>query len=143
VLADLLLGQGDGGELAQAIDLGQAERVVLVGLAFEMFELPGLAGGVGDEAGDAELRAEVADPAGEEAGLDEDDGGLVAFEEAAEVGVGGGDGGEAVVGGGALKAGDGLVFAEVEGENGVGGGSACRGRHLASSCGARGRWVVW
>src|SRR5207244_4973089 len=50
VLADLLLGQSDGGELAQAIDLGQAQGVVAVGLALEVLELPRLTGRVGDQA---------------------------------------------------------------------------------------------
>jgi hypothetical protein len=48
--------------------LREAQGVVLVGLAFEMLELPGLAGRVGDQAAHAEFAAEIVDPAGQGAG---------------------------------------------------------------------------
>jgi len=55
------IGHGDGGQLTQGMELGEAEGVVLVGFAFAVFELPGLAGGVGDQAGEADFGAEVVD----------------------------------------------------------------------------------
>ena len=76
-------------------------------------------GGVGDLAGQAEFDAEVVDPAGQGAGLDHDDGGAVLLEALLQLVPGGGEGVEAGGSGGAVvDAGDGLVFAEVEGENG-------------------------
>src|SRR5205823_14060712 len=63
-LAHLLVGDRHGRELAQDVDLGQPQGVVAVGLALEVLELPGLGGGVGDQAGDAERDAQVAGPAG-------------------------------------------------------------------------------
>src|SRR5262249_53012226 len=118
---------------------------VLVGLAFGVLELPGLAGGVGDLAGQAQFVAEVMHPAGQEAGLEDDGGGALAGGGVAGVLARGGQGGEACLGGSRVGgAGDTLVFAEVEGENGAGGGRGTGRRlHRASSCGARGGWVVW
>jgi hypothetical protein len=86
--------------LSRRLELGQAQGVVAVGLAFEVPELPGIAGGVGDLAG-----------------LD-DDGGAGPGEQLAEVFAAGGQGLEACGGGVAsAAAGDGLVFAEVDGQN--------------------------
>src|SRR5262249_15215978 len=73
--------QADGRQLTQGLELGQTQRVVAVGLAFEVLELPGGAGGVGDTADHAPLGAEVMDPAGEQAGFDDDDGRPATFEE--------------------------------------------------------------
>ncbi len=120
-LAHLFAGDGHGGELSQGVDFGQSAGVVAVGLAFEMLELPGFAAGVGDQAGDAELGTQVADPSGQETGLDEDDSGFVLGDKPGQFIAAGREGGEAVVLGGAIDAGDALVLAEVEGENRVGG----------------------
>src|SRR5262249_56814683 len=65
----------DGGQLAQGEELGQAQGVVLVRLALGVLELPGLAGGVGDVADQAEFVAQVVHPAGQQAGLDDGGGG--------------------------------------------------------------------
>ena len=82
----------DGGQLAQGVQLGQAQGVVAVGLACGVFELPGLGGGVGDLADQATLGTEVVDPAGQGTGLDDDDVGPELLEELAEVvAVGGQD----------------------------------------------------
>jgi len=67
------------------------------------------------------LLAQVAAPSGQQAGLDEDEGGPVLGKESFQLVAAGGPVGEAVVVGGALKASDALVFTEVEGENGAGG----------------------
>jgi hypothetical protein len=72
------------------------------------------------------VEAQVAYPSGEEASLDEPDGGPVLGKESGQLVAAGGQGGEAVVVDGAITASDALVFAEVESENdavgGVGGG---------------------
>jgi hypothetical protein len=65
--------------------LRQAQGVVLVGLAFEVLELPGLAGGVGHQAAHAVFQAQVVDPAGQQAGLDDDGGGPFLVEELAQL----------------------------------------------------------
>ncbi len=97
-----------------------------------MLELPGRAGGVGHPAGQGHLGAQVSDPAGQGAGLEDDDGRPVLGEQLAEVRAVGGHRLEADGGGVArVGAGDGLVFAEVEGENGASGrgrGGGGRGR---------------
>ena len=60
---------------------------------------------------------------GEQAGLDDHDAGLAALEELGEACAVGGEGVEAcVLGAAGVEAGDALVFAEVEGANGAGGG---------------------
>jgi hypothetical protein len=108
--------------LAQGLELGQAQGVVAVGLALGVLELPRLAGGVGDPARQPELFAEVGHPTGQAASLADDDGRSVLGEQLAEVVAVGGHRLEA--GGGrvaAVGAGDGLVFAQVEGENEAGG----------------------
>jgi hypothetical protein len=64
LLAHFLGRQVHGGELAEPVDIGQAKSVVAIGLAFEVLELPGLAGGVGDQTPHPLLGAEVMDPAG-------------------------------------------------------------------------------
>src|SRR5262249_125202 len=121
----------------QRLQLGQAEGVVLVGLALGVLELPGLAGGVGDLAGQAQLGAQVVHPAGQGAGLEDDHAGAGPLEEPAQLVAGGIQGLEAVRGGGAVEqAGDALVVAEVESENG--GGRRGRG---SSVQGGRGRSV--
>jgi hypothetical protein len=74
--------------------------------------------------------AEVVNPAGEGAGLDDDDDGVVFGEELAQVLSVGGEGVEASAAGVALvDAGDALVLAEGEGENG-----GWRSRWWSSSC---------
>jgi hypothetical protein len=103
--------------LPQGLELGEAQGVVAVGLALEVLELPGGAGGVGGLADEAEFGAEVVDPAGEQAGLDDDDGRPGLFQEFTEAGAVGGEGLE---GGGVwagVAAGDALVFAQVDGQN--------------------------
>src|SRR5262249_7387982 len=80
-LPRLLVRDDGGGELAQREELGQSQGVVLVGLAPGVLELPGLGGGVGDVAGQAECGAQVVDPAGQGTGLDDHGGGSVASEE--------------------------------------------------------------
>jgi hypothetical protein len=96
-----------------------------------VLELPGLGSGVGDLAGQADLGAQVVDPAGQGAGLADDDGGAVLGEQGAQVGAVGGEGLEARGGGVAVvDAGNGLVFAQVDGENGGGG----RGRGDRGLC---------
>ena len=60
------------GQVTQRPGLRQPQRVVLTGLAFGPFELPGLAGGVGDRAGQAASAAQVMDSACQGAGLDDD-----------------------------------------------------------------------
>src|SRR5262249_5126970 len=113
--------------------------VVAVGLALGVLELPGLRGGVGDLAGDAALGAEVVDPAGQGASLDDDDRGAMPFEEPDQLGAAGGEGvGARRAVGGVVGTGDALVLAQVEGENGAGRGGGVRGRHGASSCGVSG-----
>jgi len=57
-------GQMHGRELAEPINLDEAQRIVAVGLALEVLELPGLAGSVGDQAGHPFFCAEVMDSAG-------------------------------------------------------------------------------
>src|SRR5262245_3098997 len=101
-----------------------------------MLELPGLAGGVGDETADAELVAQIVNPAGQKAGLDYDDRRLLLADPPLQFGASGVEAGEGNVAGGlGVGTGDALVFAEVDGENGG------RGRglrvHRASSVGRR------
>jgi hypothetical protein len=114
--------------LAEGLEGGQAEGVVLVGLAFGVLAFPGLGGGVGDLGGESAVVAAIEDPAGEGAGLKGDDAGLDRFEGFAEFRTGSRDSMEACLcGSGVVGAGDGRAFAEVEGENGAGGGRG-RGR---------------
>jgi hypothetical protein len=54
-----------------------------------VLELPGLASGVGDLADDAALDAEVMDPSGEGAGLDDDDGGAMPVDQTGQLGAAG------------------------------------------------------
>ncbi len=54
----------------------------------EVLELPGFAGGIGDEAADAEFAAQIVDPAGHEAGLDDDDAELLLVEQLVQFGPG-------------------------------------------------------
>jgi hypothetical protein len=68
------------GQLPGGLELSKAEGIVLVGLALDVLEFPGLAGGIGDLAGQAELAAEVVDPAGEGEGFEGDERGLVALD---------------------------------------------------------------
>jgi hypothetical protein len=85
-----------------------------------VLELPGLAGRVGDQAANTEFAAQVMHPAGEQTGLDDDDGGAFLLDESAHLGTAGVDGGEAdLARGRVVDAGDALVFAEVDAENGV------------------------
>ena len=103
-----------------------------------MLELPGLARRVGDQALDTLLEAQIANPAGQQAGLEEDDAGVVLVDEPAQLLAAAGDRGEPQVVCRAINTGDALVLAQVDGQNGVGGGGGlgrCR-RHRASSVGA-------
>jgi hypothetical protein len=52
-LADPFGRQGNGLEFIDGDELGQLHRAVLVGLAFDMLPLPGLAVGVGDKPSDS------------------------------------------------------------------------------------------
>jgi hypothetical protein len=107
--------------LSQGEQLGQAEGVILVGLAFELLELPGLGSGVGNVADEAEFVAQIMDPAGQPARLDDDGGGAVLGEKLLEVFAVGGQAGEG--GGGrvaGVDTGNGLVFAQVDGQNNTG-----------------------
>src|SRR5262249_29715409 len=109
-----------------------------VGLAFEVLELPGLAGRVGDQAADAEFGTPIVDPAGQQARLDKDHGRPVPGQQslhfaACRLEAGEAEGARGLV----VDTGEALVLAEVDGQNGVGGGGlGCR-RHRASSVG---RW---
>src|SRR5262249_26073580 len=116
----------------------QALGVVAVGLAFEVLELPGLAGRVGDQAADTEFGAQVVDPAGQQAGLDDDHGGPLPVQQALPFAACGLEGCEANLATDPVAdTGAALVLTEVDGKNGVGGGGlGCR-RHRASSVG---RW---
>ena len=133
--------------MTEGRQLGQTERVVAVGLALGVLELPGLTRGVGDAARDAEFAAEVVDPAGRRAGFDDDDRGAVVFDEAAELVAAGADGAELNLAGVRLvAAGDGLVLAQVQRENGAGGRDGRGGGRRLHGCKLRGWWatgVVW
>src|SRR5262249_17698067 len=126
-LTHLCRGQGHRWQLAEQIELGQAQGVVLVGLAFEVLELPGLAGGVGDQTADAERAAQVVNPASEQTGLADDNDGRgrgqgSGGQEAAELAPRRLEGDEAKLARGRVAGtGDALVFAEVDGENESGG----------------------
>ena len=72
LLADVFLGDGHAGELAELVDLRQTQGIVAIGLALEVLEFPGLAGRVGDQAPDALRDAQVTHPAGEQTRLEED-----------------------------------------------------------------------
>jgi hypothetical protein len=140
LLADLLRGNGHGRELAQQIDLGQSQRVVTIGLALEVLELPRLAGRVRHQALDAQLDAQIADPTAEQAGLDQDHRRLMFRQEPDQLGPAGADGGELLVVCTSINTSNALVFAQVDGQNGAGRG--CDDRvHCASSCGGVG--VCW
>jgi hypothetical protein len=132
------VGQGHGRQLPQRLQFGQAAGVVLVGLALPVGEPPGLAVGVGHLDGQPALAGQVGGPAGVGAGLDDDQRPGVAGEQTGEVGAAGVEGVEGGGPGGAVvEAGDALEPAEVDGENGAGGGGrrAGRGRHGASPVG--------
>jgi hypothetical protein len=76
--------------------------------------------------------------------LDDDHGHLLLADEPLQLGPGRVEGREAKLAGRfVVDAGDALVLAEVDGDNGLGGGRIRGRRHGASSCGARGGWVVW
>jgi hypothetical protein len=89
-LADLGLGHVDRRQLAQAVQPDELQRVVAVGLPLDLLPSPGLAQRVGDAAIQAELAAEVVDPAGGGAGLEQDQRGRRPLQDGAErLGVGG------------------------------------------------------
>jgi len=60
-------------QLPQCVELRQPQGVVLIGLAFEVLELPGLAGRVRHQAAHATFAAQIVNPAGQKSGLDDDD----------------------------------------------------------------------
>src|SRR5262249_12631543 len=101
-------------ELAEPGDRAEAPGVVPVGRALEARALPALAGRGGDPASHSRLGAPVADPAGAEAGLDEDDVRARGVDPSGQRVWAGREGGEAWRRVGASKAGDALVLAEVE-----------------------------
>src|SRR5262249_12716782 len=130
---------GRGGTWVEPIQLRQTLRVVLVGLAFEVLELPGLAGGVGDQAADAAFGTQIVDPAGQQAGLDDDHGGPFPGQQSlhfatCRLPAGEAEGARGLV----VHAGDALVFAEVDGENGARGRRLGNGVHAATSS-----WGWW
>jgi hypothetical protein len=67
--------------LAQRLQLSQAESIVFVGLVFRLLELPGLAGGIGDLAGQAEFAAEIKVPSGRGTSLDDHERGPVPLDQ--------------------------------------------------------------
>jgi hypothetical protein len=120
-LADTRRGHDDGGQLSQGGELGEAAGVIAVGFALGMLKLPGLGGGVGHQAWQPEFGAQIVYPAGQGTGLDDEGVGPGALHEAEQFGSGGGDPIEPFAcRPGVVAAGDGLVFALVEGENGAG-----------------------
>src|SRR5581483_8460598 len=93
--------------------------VVLVGLAFEVLELPSLAGRVGHQAADAEFATEIVDPAGEQTGLDDDYRRLFLGQQAVQLAACRLEAGEAKLAGRfVVDAGDALLLAQVDGDNG-------------------------
>src|SRR5262249_14784037 len=135
--------QRHGRQLAQRVELRQPQRVVLVGLAFEVLELPGLAGGGGDQTAQAEFGTAVGHPAGQQAGLDEDHGGPVPAQQSVQFApcrleAGEAEGARGLV----VDTGDALVLAQVDGQNGVGGGrGGGRGRRHRASSGGGSWWL--
>ncbi len=78
-------GQSHRRQLAEHLQLGESQRVVAVGLAFEVLEAPRFAGRVGDLHRQAAFGGEVGGPAGVAARLDDDHRSGVAGEERGEV----------------------------------------------------------
>jgi len=78
--------------LTEGVELGQTQGVVAVGLAFEVLELPGLAGGVGHQQRKPSFGAEIVNPASEQAASMTTTGGLAALEEFGEACAVGGEG---------------------------------------------------
>ncbi len=97
-----------------------------------------------EEAAEALRACDLSYAVGQGQGLEDDQSRAVPLEETAEVAVGGLEGLEAAFGVGAVVvAGDALVLAEVEGENGAGGQRRVGGGgrvHGASSCGGTWCW---
>jgi hypothetical protein len=119
--------------------LGQAKRVVLVGLALEVLELPGFARRVGDQTTHAAVGAPIVNPARQQTGLDDDDRGLFLAQQLGQFGLRGIEACKAHLACGLLvNAGNALVFPEVDGEN-AGRGRGFRDRvHGTSSS-----WGCW
>ena len=117
ILAGLAGRHRHGRQLAEGRHPGQLQGVVAVGLALDLAPGPRLAHRVGDGVVQAQPGAEVGDPAGDGAGLEDDQAGPLGLQESAEgVGVGE-DGREACRGRlGVVGAGDALELAEVEAE---------------------------
>src|SRR5580765_6933248 len=119
------------------MQLRQAQRVVLVGLAFEMLELPRLRRRVRDETTHAEFLAQIVDPARQQTCLDDDDTRLRAGKKRSQLFRGGIDGVEAKLAAVRIeKANNALVFAQIDGQNG--------GVHVQAPVGLWGlkRWYV-
>jgi hypothetical protein len=122
--ADRLGGDRHGRELTERGQLGQPQGVVTVGLAFGVLELPGFRRRVGDQTADAEFAAQVMDPTGQGAGLDDDQGGRIALDQLSQFLAAAADGAEGNFTGIAIvNTGDALVLAQVDGENGADGGN--------------------
>jgi hypothetical protein len=91
---------------------------------------------VGNHTADAEFAAQIMDPSGQEAGLDDDRGRLHIIEQLAQFGPRRVEGREADLAGGLIMGtSDGLVFAEVDGQNGGRGRGVHNRVHRASSVG--------
>ena len=143
-LADRLGRDDDRRELAEGLQLGQPQGVVPVGLPLGVLELPRLGGGVGHLARDARARRTGRGPSrrGCTPRSRPPPGGRRGSAARPRPGrwsrvrnVGGG-------GGPVVDAGDALVLAQVDGENGAGGGRGHGGRrHGASSVGRGRTWA--
>ena len=108
-------------------------------LAFEMLELPGLAGRVGDQTRDAEFTAQIVDPPSQEARLDDDNARLFGLDQPTQLVSARVKGREAILAGCPIvNTGDRLVFVEIDGKNDVCGRGSRDRVHGASSS-----WGLW
>src|SRR5262249_47884545 len=109
-----------GGHLIKTVQLRQPQRVVTIGLAFEVLELPRLAGRVRDQATHADDVAQIEHPARQQTGLDQHHGWLLLGQQLTQLGPRRVESCEAIFAAGVVENADNtLVFAQVDGQNGV------------------------
>jgi hypothetical protein len=108
----------DGRKLFEGRELGQLESVVAVGLALHVLPLPSFAAGIGDLTLHAALAAQIVHPTSDRAGLDDYQIGTFSLQQSIQLqNVCHDRGKPGLARCGDIIAGDGLILAEVDGED--------------------------